>query len=375
MVADARQHRLAQRAAMNQAVPSIVFAGGGTLGHLFPGLAVADALRDLQRMVRIHFAGRGTANERRFVEEASCDFHRIPCHPWPRRPWAAARFLASNLCGFTTARRMLRNVQADVVVGLGGYGSAPVGRAAISLHIPLVLLEQNAVPGRVSRWLSRHAGCVCTSFGNQATWRCERVCYTGNPVRRSFIERQVTRPREKLLVVTGGSLGASALNAAVPEALARLKVVVDGWRIVHQTGEREVKDTRERYRQLGLAAEVTAFADLPSLLPRASLALCRAGGSTIAELLATGTPAVLCPYPHASDDHQRHNAAALGEACRVVEQQSPDFAGRLANELALLLGDAPLRARMSQAMLGQSRPRAACEVANLLLGFAQRACL
>ncbi|HET6882456.1 MAG TPA: UDP-N-acetylglucosamine--N-acetylmuramyl-(pentapeptide) pyrophosphoryl-undecaprenol N-acetylglucosamine transferase [Pirellulales bacterium] len=345
--------------------PCIVFTGGGTLGHLFAGMAVAEALREIAPDSDIHFVGRGSANEGQHVTSAGYQYHCVPCHPWPRRLWNAPRFLTANLRGFAIARRLLDRLGADVVVGLGGYSSAPVARAAVSRQIPLVLLEQNAVPGRVTRWLSRHASCVCTSFAASGL-RCRRIFQTGNPVRSDFAGHRLAVPREKLLVITGGSLGAAALNAAVPQALGYLKRLVDGWRIVHQAGERELHSTIERYRRCAIAAEVTAFADLASLLPRAGLAVCRAGGSTIAELQVSGTPAILCPYPHASDDHQRHNAAALGDACRVVEQTPPGFAERLADELALALSDERLRAEMSRAMIRRSRPGAARDVASLI---------
>ncbi|HVX12645.1 MAG TPA: UDP-N-acetylglucosamine--N-acetylmuramyl-(pentapeptide) pyrophosphoryl-undecaprenol N-acetylglucosamine transferase [Pirellulales bacterium] len=350
---------------MNAARPTIVFTGGGTLGHLFAGLAVADSLRDIEPRARLLFAGRGGAAEREHVARAGYDYWAVACHPWPRRPWAAGHFLAANLQGFLGGKRLLRAHRADAVVGLGGYASAPVGRAAASLGIPLVLLEQNAVPGRVNRWLRRHATCVCASFA----WHdgAGRVHHTGNPVRRAFFEQPVATPREKLLLVTGGSAGASALNAAVPEALARLGPLARDWRIVHQAGERDVAATRDRYHCLGLMAEVTPFADMPTLLPRAGLVVCRAGGSTIAELLVTGTPAILCPYPHASDDHQRRNAAALGDACRVVEPSSPDFADRLAGELAALLTDSEARGELSRAIECLARPAAARQVARIVL--------
>lgn len=353
---------------MTNRVPTIVFTGGGTLGHLFAGLAVADAVREIEPQARIAFAGRGAPVERQQVEKSGYDYHSVPSHPWPRRPWTTARFFAANLRGFFNGRRLLQDFCPEVVVGLGGYSSAPVGRAAISLRLPLVLLEQNAVVGRVNRWLSRHAAALCTSFEPASAARSCRMYHTGNPVRDSFLKHRLRCPREKLLLITGGSLGAAALNVAVPGALAKVKPLVQDWRIIHQAGQRDAAATNERYRQLGLTAKVTAFADMVSLLPRAGLAVCRAGGSTIAELQVTGTPALLCPYPQASDDHQRRNAAVLGSACRVIDESSSDFAGRLSRELTALLTDAGLRAEMSQAMLRQSRPDAARQVAQIVLG-------
>jgi UDP-N-acetylglucosamine--N-acetylmuramyl-(pentapeptide) pyrophosphoryl-undecaprenol N-acetylglucosamine transferase len=239
---------------MRKELSSIVFAGGGTLGHLFAGLAVADAMHGCVPSSSLHFVGLGVESERKHVEGAGYGYHAIACSPWPRRPWAAGNFFISNLCGYLNARRMLRELRAGVVVGLGGYASAPVARAAVSLAIPLVLLEQNAVPGRVNRWLSRYAVCICASFPSPSAWRSNKVYVTGNPIRRGFhspvcvaggtpaFYRAAETPtpqiarRERLLVITGGSQGAAALNAAVPAALGKCQPLLDGWRIVHQSG-------------------------------------------------------------------------------------------------------------------------------------------
>ncbi|HEV3338914.1 MAG TPA: UDP-N-acetylglucosamine--N-acetylmuramyl-(pentapeptide) pyrophosphoryl-undecaprenol N-acetylglucosamine transferase [Pirellulales bacterium] len=352
--------------------PSIVFTGGGTGGHLFAGLAAAEAFRELEPDATILFAGRGLPWERREVGLAGYEYASVPCCPWPGsastgRTWRVGRFVAMNSAGFLSGRRLLRRHGASVVVALGGYSSAPVGRAAVSLRVPLVLLEQNALPGRVTRWLSRKAACVCASFEPQADLAAGNVQHTGNPIRRGFLwQDRKAGDRERLLVVTGGSLGAGPLNSVVPAALAKVKPLVAGWRIVHQTGERDLAATRDRYRELDVAAEVVAFADLASLFPRAGLAISRAGGSTLSELALCGVPTIVCPYPQASKDHQRKNAAALGDACRVVEQELPDLAGRLAAELTTLLTDAELRRSLSRRMLLRARPDAAARVARTI---------
>jgi UDP-N-acetylglucosamine--N-acetylmuramyl-(pentapeptide) pyrophosphoryl-undecaprenol N-acetylglucosamine transferase len=366
--------------------PSIVFTGGGTGGHLFAGLAVAEAFRALEPDARIVFAGRGLTWERREVESAGYDYEAVSCCAWPsafmvppwrQRTWRVGRFLALNSSGFLRGRRMLRRRRISAVVGLGGYSSAPVARAAISLRLPLILLEQNVSLGRVTRWLSSQAACVCTSFEPDGTLSPANVEHTGNPIRRRFLLRDPpTGERERLLIITGGSLGAGPLNTAVPEALARIKPLVASWRIVHQTGERDVAATHNRYRHLGISAEVTPFADLPSLLPRAGLAISRAGGATLAELAGCGVPAIICPYPQASEDHQRKNAAAFCEACRVVEQELPDLPGRLARELSELLTDTELRRSLSDGMLYRACPDASAQVAHIIRRFAvsSRAC-
>jgi len=348
----------------------IVFAGGGTLGHLFPGLAVAEQLAVAEPSARITFAGGGRECERRLVRAHGFDYLLVACRAWPRQPWAAGRFIAGNAAGFLSARRFLRRQGVAAVVGLGGFVSAPVAKAAESRKLPLVLLEQNAFPGRVNRWLAPRATLVCAAFDSVRSWLPRRVklLVTGTPVRSSF-ERsmEVESARDRLLVVLGGSRGAESLNHAVPHFADR--IVKAGWRIVHQSGEADAAGTRERYRSCGAYVEVVAFIeDMPSLLARAGLVVCRAGGTTLAELALTGTPALACPYPHAADDHQRRNAlefAAAG-ACILVDQRETNES-RFGDVVSALIADAEQRKRMSRAMRSLARPEAAGRIAELVL--------
>jgi len=373
---------------MDDTQPHIVFSGGGTGGHLFPGLAVAARLTALRPGLRITFAGSGKPFEQEQVAAAGFDYLPIRCSPLPRRVGGLWRFLADNLAGYRTARRFLQEASAGVVIGLGGYASVPTARAATAQGVPLVLLEQNAVPGRATRWLARRAAVVCTAFESchaRLPRRCQ-VRLTGNPVRNSDFRglhiRKGVRPLKPRgsdpfsdrLLVLGGSSGSRAINEALPTALAALGRAVDGWRILHQAGREDAHATRQRYRGLGVEAEVVDFlADVPGALVDADLAVCRSGGTTLAELAAAGVPALLVPYPHAADDHQRRNAeifAAAG-ACRVIdERDGADSLGeRIAGVVEELLSDAPRRRVMSRAMRRLGRPEAAATVADLVLGL------
>jgi len=369
---------------MDDTQPHIVLSGGGTGGHLFPGLAVAARLIAERPGLRITFAGSGKPFE--LEQVAAAGFHYLPirCSPLPRGVGGAWRFLADNLAGYRAASRFLQEAGAGVVIGLGGYASVPMARAAVAQGVPLVLLEQNALPGRATRWLARRAAVVCTAFESchaRLPWRC-RVRLTGNPVRNSDFRslkdfgsrvRLAKGDRPRLLVL-GGSSGSRALNEALPIALGALGRAVDGWRVLHQAGGEDADATRRRYRGLGVEAEVVGFlADMPGALVDAELAVCRSGGTTLAELAAAGVPALLVPYPHAADDHQRRNAevfAAAG-ACRVLDER--DGAGslgeRIAGVLEELLSDASRRRAMSRAMHRLGRPEAAAAVADLVLGL------
>jgi UDP-N-acetylglucosamine--N-acetylmuramyl-(pentapeptide) pyrophosphoryl-undecaprenol N-acetylglucosamine transferase len=395
--------------------PTIVFSGGGTAGHLFPGLAVARRLINMVPKLRIVFAGGGRQQEQRLVQEAGFDYLTAACHPAPRRLHDVVPFLTANWAGYRTAKRFLADNSVRVVVGLGGYASVPMARAATRHQIPLVLLEQNAVPGRATRWLARRADVLCSAFAEvkhhlppQCHWRV-----TGNPVRDCFLDGAPSQSRHessdrtfhgahrpssrrpswpplptelmapaggveappvqppRQLLVLGGSRGARWLNTNVPLALAEIKKHFNGWRVVHQTGHDDHEATTAIYRRLEIDAVVHPFiADVANTLATTDVAICRAGGTTLAELAVTGVPAVLVPYPHAADDHQRRNAevyAAAG-ACFLLDER--DVVGRpeqsLAAQILPLVGDRKKREAMAGRMRGLAYPEAATDIASMI---------
>jgi UDP-N-acetylglucosamine--N-acetylmuramyl-(pentapeptide) pyrophosphoryl-undecaprenol N-acetylglucosamine transferase len=349
----------------------VVFAGGGTAGHLFPGLAVAERLVEAVPGARITFCGSGKPLEHGSVASAGFDYLALPCRSMPRRWWQTVPSLWTNAAGYFAARGWLARNACDVVVGLGGYASAAAARAAVDAGIPLVLLEQNAAPGRVTRWLAARADAVCVAFEVALTRLpagC-RVLVTGNPIRAGFARADaVGGSARRRLLILGGSAGAVSLNRAVPKALDRLRARLRGWEIVHQSGPAGLGETRELYSQLGLPSAVVPFlTDMPAMLGGAELAICRAGGTTLAELAAAGVPAVLIPYPHATDDHQLRNAEVLLQegACLILDEKAAGehLHVRLADVLAQVLDDPSARRRMGTAMRHFARPNAAADVA------------
>ncbi len=363
--------------------PHVVFSGGATGGHLFPGLAVAERLALADGRLRITFAGQGKAWEQAQVARAGFEYLALPCLPTPQSPWSAWRFLRSHLVGYREASAFARATAVSAVVGLGGYSSVPMARVAARHRLPLVLLEQNVVPGRATRWLARSATWVCASFAETASALPfpNRVRVTGNPLRLQFrslatspemclpTASDLTRPRR--LIILGGSGGDELLNQHAPKAIYKLGAALAGWEIVHQTGKRGHENTRTLYRKLGLSATVTPFIEqMAAVLSESDLALSVAGGGTLAELAAAGVPAVLVPLAHALDDHQRLNAEALaaGGSARVVDARS--VRGRideaLVASLAPLVRDERARLKMRHAMLCAARPEAALRVARLI---------
>jgi UDP-N-acetylglucosamine--N-acetylmuramyl-(pentapeptide) pyrophosphoryl-undecaprenol N-acetylglucosamine transferase len=381
-------------------VGRILIAGGGTGGHVFPALALADQLKATAPEVELLFVGSVGGMEERLVPAHGYELEVLRVDKL-RGGSAAARLaaLARLPLALAAAWRLLRRFSPQVVVGLGGYASAPVVLAALARKVPTVLLEQNAVPGTVNRLLARlgrrrpgrHAGppfpraprptgpLVVTSFRRAARHLpIERTLLLGNPVRRSLLDVLAASPEKggaaderPGLLVLGGSQGARAVNELVCAAAPRVLERVPGLRIVHQTGTADLEWVRQRYSDAGLQERVTAEAFIEEMGPayrQASLVLGRSGATTLAELCVAGLPALLVPYPFAADDHQAENAAELVEAGgALMVRQSELDAARLEHVLCELLLDAPRLKEMGRAMRRCGRPDAAAAIADLLL--------
>ncbi|MEQ8210645.1 MAG: undecaprenyldiphospho-muramoylpentapeptide beta-N-acetylglucosaminyltransferase [Lacipirellulaceae bacterium] len=364
----------------------VLFAGGGAPGHLFPGLAVAEHLQRRAPQATITFAGSGRARERHIVSSAGYHYTMIPSQPAPQTPLQSFRFITDNLMGFCAARWMLREQRVSLVVGLGGYTSAAVVRSAVARGIPVVLLEQNAIPGRTTRWLSRSAAMVCAAFEEVRPHLHVQapVTVTGNPARPAFEQLyfrtksrrtagaakfESNQRRKKRLVVLGGAGGARSLNENMPKALSQLKEELKDWQIVHQTGEGQLQETESRYQRVGVEALAVTFIDeIASVLFDSDLVVSRAGGTCLAELALANVPALLVPYAQAVDNHQIANARVFttAGACRMVDESSQSGAldAALARELSPLLSDADQRRKMAQSMQELARPQAASEIAG-----------
>jgi UDP-N-acetylglucosamine--N-acetylmuramyl-(pentapeptide) pyrophosphoryl-undecaprenol N-acetylglucosamine transferase len=327
---------------------AFVLTAGGTGGHRFPAEAVAGELVAHGRVVHLlsdarteGFAGRLTGIE----------VHRVHVGRLGGGPIRNAYAYAELIAGAVQAGRLLRRLAPAGVIGFGGYSSVPTMLAASYLGFPTVIHEQNAVLGRANRWLAARMRHIATGF--QATRGLRpaersRAIYTGNPVRQTILavgERGYLPPRPGgpiELLVLGGSQGAHVFSEIVPPALAALPAPLRGaLRVSQQARAEDLAATVHHYAELGIPAEIESFfADVPKRLARAHLVLCRAGASTIAELAAAGRPALLVPYPYATDDHQTANAQAFAEAgggWSVAQSElGPD---QLARRLEQLLAD------------------------------------
>jgi len=367
---------------VNRSREQYILAGGVTGGHLFPGLALAEQLERLAPSARITFAGSGNALERRFVGRAGYDYAAVLSNAPARGPWRALRFVADQMAAYHVAARMLKRCAPTAVVGLGGAASLPMARAALHQAVPLVLLEQNVIPGRATRWLAPGASLICTAYDEtRELLRANGpVRTTGIPLRGQFgsVETRADgrRPSRRLLVI-GGSQGASSLNEAVPRALHKVRDELTGWTIIHQAGRGKQAEACRLYEKLALPARVVPFIDnMAEVTAKSDLVISRAGGSALAELAALGRPAVLVPYPHARDDHQHANAvwyAHRRAACVVDSRVVPGrLDDQLAEVLAGLLIDPDRLQWMSAAMRRLARPDAAWSVAQMIVDPASR---
>lgn len=344
---------------------AIVIATGGTGGHMFPAVALGDALAGRGHAVTYAVDARGEryldAGARRFRVDA-----RSPSGSPVRRVLALLRLGASLVV--VTVRFLLARPKA--VAALGGYASVPAGLAAGLLRVPLVLHEQNAVLGRAHRLLARFAKMLALSFettlGAPSTLATRCV---GNPIRGAFEPAPRAENERLTVLVTGGSQGARIFSDVVPEALQALPPETRRrLRLVQQCRPEDLERVTEAYEGMDLAFEArTFFDDMPARLAAADLVICRSGASSVAELLVVGRPSILVPYPHAADDHQRANAEALAEAGAAIVLTAEAFTGdRLAAELRRLIDTPAGLAAMADAARGLARPDAAARLADLV---------
>jgi UDP-N-acetylglucosamine--N-acetylmuramyl-(pentapeptide) pyrophosphoryl-undecaprenol N-acetylglucosamine transferase len=303
-----------------------IIAGGGTGGHLFPGLAVARELQRRDPVNEILFVGTDKGIESRVLPKEGFPLETLPVRGIKGR---GLRGLAEALygipAGVVRALGVIRRFQPRCIIGLGGYASGPLLVAGWMKRLPCVIMEQNLRPGLTNRVLGRLVDRVFTSYSESSLYFPRRkVLETGNPVRwRGPAESKTTSGFT--LLIFGGSAGAHKINLAAVDAIKELSDLAPDLNVIHQTGEADLAWVRDAYRSLPFAVEVVPFIDrMDEAYARADLLVCRAGATTIAELTALGKPAILVPYPYAAYDHQRSNAEALkkkGAAAMILDRE------------------------------------------------------
>jgi len=345
----------------------LLLAGGGTGGHLFPAIALAEQLRSEDPQGEVLFVGTERGLEARMLPDLGWMLETIEMSGWAGRGFIArVKVLGQLLKSLGQSRKILRNFDPDVVVGVGGYASVPVLLAAKTLGIPYVVHEQNAWPGLANRLLGLWAKRVCLSFdeADRAFHRSATVL-TGNPVRAAMETCPNIDDERLCLLVFGGSQGARALNRAVVAALPLLVEWRGKLEIIHQSGEQDYEETLQGYRNNGWQdMEVMPFIkDMTGAYARSTLIVCRAGATTLAELTACGRPAILVPYPHAAAGHQSTNARALAAKGAAMTLEEADLTPeRLASLISGLLHDRTSIKTMASAAKGLARRGAAARL-------------
>lgn len=369
--------------------PWFVIAGGGTGGHLYPGLAVAEALRAIQPDFEVSVFGTTRPIDEKLTTPRGYELVRQEVQAFPAKLWHWPRFLKAWRSSVTYAGHRFENRAPAVVLGLGGYAAGPPIAAATKLGIPTAIFNPDAMPGRANRRLSPKVDCVFVQW--DATLEqfktAREVKVTGCPIRPEFgkakrksgaaaLKISADRPT---LLVTGASQGARSINAAMLELCDLWRVAAD-WQIVHLTGEADKKMCEEGYREKGVVARVLAYTEHMALcMAAADLIVSRAGASTLAEITAMGLPSVLLPYPFDRKKHQLANAKVLadgGAAVIVNDVNNPKAnASALREVLAGLMKSPQRRERMGRAAAAMGRHEAAQDIAEYLLEMARRAAL
>ncbi len=352
----------------------VVIAGGGTGGHLYPGIAVARELLRRHPDAQITFAGTARGIEARVIPREGFELDTLRSVGLKgASPVARLRGLLLIPLSGLDAWSILSRRAPNLVIGVGGYSSGPVVAMAIVRRIPTLLLEQNAVPGLTNRLLAPAVSAAAVTFESTAAYFGRRAIVAGNPVRAEFVSESaapgVRDPGPPRVLIFGGSQGAHAINLAMVEAAPQLAAYRGGMAITHQTGERDLELVRDGYRRAGLEARVEPFLfTMDREIKSADLVVCRAGATTIAELTAAGRAAVLVPLPTAADDHQRKNAEVLAQAGAAEVMEQRNLGGATLADRIVQLVDNPARLNaMAAAARAMGRPDAAGVIADKAL--------
>jgi UDP-N-acetylglucosamine--N-acetylmuramyl-(pentapeptide) pyrophosphoryl-undecaprenol N-acetylglucosamine transferase len=362
-------------------IKRIMVVGGGTGGHLFPGIAVVEELRRRNPQVEVLFVGNARGIEARVLPRLGEQLSTIDVRPWlGRSPFELARNVALLPKAVSQAGALLRSFKPELVLGLGGYTAGPVLLLAAAMRLPTALLEQNAHVGLTNRLLGSTVGRAYLTYPETLPqFGATKGRVLGNPVRRAFVEAAQlalhdpagVEARARRVLVLGGSQGAKTLNEIVPVALALSNMSTQGVSVLHQTGDAMLDEVRRRYRGLGVNAEVVSFIDdMARAYASASLVIARAGATTLAELCAIGKASILIPYPHAAEDHQAMNALAMERAGAAIAIREDELTAEfLAARVREMLRGNQQRRTMAEAARRLGRPEAAAAIVDDLCAW------
>jgi UDP-N-acetylglucosamine--N-acetylmuramyl-(pentapeptide) pyrophosphoryl-undecaprenol N-acetylglucosamine transferase len=355
-----------------------LIAGGGTGGHLYPGIAVARELLARASDATVTFVGTAAGIEAKVIPREGFALEVIRSAGLKGKSLGSlARGMRLLPASGIDAWRVINRRRPRVVIGVGGYSSGPVVALAALRGVPTLLMEQNAMPGLTNRLLSRLVSAAAVTYGESVSFFGQKAFVSGNPVRPEFFEEAYEQPSSPpgaaRVLVFGGSQGAHAINMAMVEAATRLAAATPRLAITHQTGERDLEVVRDGYRRAGLTARVEPFLfAMDREMKSADVVVCRSGATTLAELTAARRASILVPFPAATDDHQRKNAEALVKqgAALMVEQRELN-GDRLAAEVLALASNEARRRQMAEAAGRLARPDAARVIVDKVLELAK----
>ena len=342
----------------------LLLAGGGTGGHLFPAVALAEMLKSQDAAAQILFVGTKHGLEYRVLPKLGWDLETVNISGFAGKGLMSKMAVIAKLAqSILQGRRILKSFRPDAVIGVGGYASAPLVIAAKTMNLPVLLHEQNAIPGLTNKMLSRWADRVCVAFEQTLKeFTGANSFFTGNPLRSGISDCPGAGNEPPTLLIFGGSRGARAINAAICAALPQLRGVLPEIKMIHQTGDDDFERVNDAYQQSGYPeARIEAFiTDMSAVYRQADLVVCRAGATTIAELTACGRPSIMIPYPHAAGDHQKANALALVEKQAAIMLEQKDLCTDLLVEtISGLLSDRERLQAMATAAKQQGKHDAA----------------
>ncbi len=346
----------------------VIIAGGGTGGHVFPAISIAEEILDRNSGNEVLFVGTEQGIEKRILPEKGYRVEFINSRGIVGKNFSQKVMAVISILGaMLSSLKILRDFRPDAVIGVGGYASGPTLLCASMSSIPTAVCEQNSIPGLANRMLSRFVGKIFITFEeSKEHLPAEKTVLTGNPIRRDLVhvaaEKKPRQNAPRNIFVLGGSQGARKLNEIVPLSLGKLGAQIN---VTHQTGEAQVESVRETYRQLGISAEVFGFTDdMSRIYERTDLAICRAGSGTLSEITAFGIPSILIPLASSTHDHQLKNAKVLesNAAAVVVEEKELSVEG-LCAAMEKTLEENTL-GRMAANSKKLARPHAAREIVN-----------
>jgi UDP-N-acetylglucosamine--N-acetylmuramyl-(pentapeptide) pyrophosphoryl-undecaprenol N-acetylglucosamine transferase len=380
------RHRPAQAPAGR----SFFFAGGGTGGHIYPAIAVAERIVELEPGAKVHFFCSGREIDAKVLQRDGFAYTTLPAEGLSVRPGKLMRFCRSFIKSYRIARAAIVESKDAVVIGVGGFVAGPVCLAAHRLKAPIAVLNVDIVPGRANKLIARWADEIFVQFEDTRDYFAgskAEVSVVGCPLRKGFDNPQANRAieqlgldkptaagkRKKILLVTGASSGAANINDAVCSILEKLDAFVGDWQIVHLTGQTHFEDVKAKYEWAKISRKVLAYYDdMPDLLAAADLLIGRSGAVSVAEYAVAGVPSICMPYPYHKDRHQYLNAGKLVEAgAAVIVDDLPESNERaewLWEELEGLMNDEKKRREMKENCAEVANGNAASRIAERLLG-------